>query len=172
METRRYAADGEFRMQRQRGFSLIELLIVVAIILIVSAIAVPNIFRAKINANESSAVSSLRTIITAEITYTTTYPEVGFSTNLTTLGGASCAAPSSSTACILDNTLAQATTPANSKSGYYFTYAPDSALGYTLNGDPAYWNRSGTKHYYTDGSGVIHFNAANQTAAVTDPTIQ
>jgi prepilin-type N-terminal cleavage/methylation domain-containing protein len=167
------AADGEFRMYRQRGFSLIELLIVVAIILIVSAIAVPNIFRAKINANESSAVSSLRTIVTAEITYSSTYPTVGFSTNLATLGGTNCtASPSSATACILDNTLAQATTPSNSRSGYYFTYTPDSALGYTLYGDPAYWNRSGTKHYYTDGGGVIHYNAANQTSSVTDPTIQ
>jgi type IV pilus assembly protein PilA len=159
-------------MRRQRGFSLIELLIVVAIILIVSAIAVPNIFRAKINANESSAVSSIRTIVTAEITYSSTYPTSGFSTNLATLGGNSCTSPTSASACILDNTLAQATTAANSRSGYYFTYAQDSALGYTLYADPAYWNRSGTKHYYTDGGGVIHFNAANQTASVSDPAIQ
>jgi len=104
-------------MRRARGFSLIELLIVVAIILIIAAIGVPSFLNSRMAANESSAVSSLRTLNTAQISYNTTYATVGYAGTLTSLAG-SCTGstvPTSSSACLIDSDLASGT-----KSGYSF----------------------------------------------------
>lgn len=105
--------DSRAGMGRARGFSLIELLIVVAIILIIAAIAVPSYLHARIEANESSAVGSLRTINTAQITYNSSYPTVGYAGTLSALGGTSCTPPNSSSACLIDTLLA-----GGLKSGY------------------------------------------------------
>jgi type IV pilus assembly protein PilA len=152
----------------QKGFSLIELLIVVAIILIIAAIAIPNLLRARISANEASSVSSLRTMNTACITYNSTYGQ--YPLVIADLGPvAAPAIPTSTQADLLDQVLAPAS-GVPQKSGYNFTYASTGSV-YTINGDPITVNQTGVRHFFTDASGVIRFNAA-ATAAVTDSPLQ
>jgi type IV pilus assembly protein PilA len=154
----------------QKGFSLIELLIVVAIILIIAAIAIPNLLRARISANEASGVSSLRTINTACITYNSTYGQ--YPPVIADLGPvAAPAIPTSTQADLLDQVLAPAS-GVPQKSGYNFTYAVGAGNAtYTVKADPVTVNQTGVRHFFTDGSGVIRFNAA-ATAAVTDSPLQ
>jgi prepilin-type N-terminal cleavage/methylation domain-containing protein len=144
--------------RNQKGFSLIELLIVVAIILIIAAIAIPNLMRSRIAANEASAVSSLRTITTAEHAYAQAYADIGYSCSLTELGPPASGQPVSSTgADILDPAVAS-----GKKSGYSFGLSNCGAntpkSQYQSAAVPLTVGGSGQRSFCSDGSGIIQYS--------------
>ncbi|HTC65343.1 MAG TPA: prepilin-type N-terminal cleavage/methylation domain-containing protein [Candidatus Saccharimonadales bacterium] len=155
---------------KQKGFSLIELLIVVAIILIIAAIAIPNLLRSKMAANEASAVASLRTYNTAIVSYSTTYG-TDPSTDLSTLGPAT--TPSSTAADLVDNLLGSASP---SKSGYTFTYKAGTASSagvisqYSITAQPQS-SSTGQRYFFTDQSGVIRQTTDGTAASATSTPI-
>jgi type IV pilus assembly protein PilA len=158
--------DVNMRVQQQirsvtprSGFSLIELLIVVAIILIIAAIAIPNLLRARIAANESSAAASVRSIATAEVAYNAAYPTLGYAAALTNLGGpAAACSPSSTTACIIDSVLSNGT-----KSGYTFLAAGFAVAGgtndtFVASSAPASFNLTGVRNFCVITDAVLRSN--------------
>lgn len=140
-------------MARQTGFTLMELMIVIALILIVAAMAIPSIVDAKIHADEASAVASIRAINTAEITYQATYG--GFADSLANLGGAEPCSKSAATACLLDQSLAGGV-----KSGYVFAATGGNPSGgentsYVVGAAPEVFDRTGKRLFCSTEKSVI-----------------
>ncbi len=158
-------------MRSQSGFSLIELLIVVAIILVIAAIAIPNLMRSRIAANEASAVNSLRTLTTAENTYYTTYPTFGFACNLKSLGGGK-NPPDNTAAGIIDDSLSSGI-----KAGYTFTNGlctvqGNLTTGFQYSASPIAPGQSGVRYFCVDTTAILRFSSTGVAAcyATGQPT--
>jgi type IV pilus assembly protein PilA len=158
----------------QHGFSLIELLIVVAIILIIMAIAIPNLLQSRKAANQSSAVSVLRTATTASVSYWVTYSN-GYPPSLAALGGPGGGAATCNLAILMDETV---TTPPYQKSGYQFAYTGTQGnvatppagctpgfLGYLATATPTSLGITGNSSYCIDEAGILHQDTTGATAA-------
>ena len=169
MNSTKVKNEGKIEMRKQKGFSLIELLIVVAIILIIAAIAIPNLMRARMAANDSSAAASTRSIVTAEVGYYSAYPTVGYTASAQ-LGGAAPCTPGTATGCLIDNLLASASAGAG-KSGFFFSATPSAGAGSTVNnqfyatGYPI-TAQTGTKSYCAFDDGVVRQQPAGTITQV------
>lgn len=153
-------------MRRQNGFTLIELLIVVALILIIAAITIPSLTQAKINADEASAVASIRAINQTEVAYQATYG--GYAESLANLGGAEPCAKSATTACLLDQSLAGGV-----KSGYNFAAvgnhpANGMSTSYVVGAAPVVFDRTGRRLFCSTDKNVVRVDP-NAVGSTTPP---
>ncbi len=155
------------RRNRDRGFSLIELIIVVTIILIIAAFALPKIMKSQIPAHEASAIASIKAIHEAEMIYSSMHPDVGYTPDLALLGGTAQGGGEQT----IDNNLAS-----GRRSGYTFTYTPGEKVNgairsYNITAVPDQVGTTGQRRFYSDESGEVHYNGAGPADAAS-PVIQ
>jgi prepilin-type N-terminal cleavage/methylation domain-containing protein len=163
-------------MRRERGFSLIELLIVVAIIVIITAVAIPNLRTTRMQAQEASAQKSLNTLNTVCAMYQSSYHSYPHA--LSDLGPAVNGAPTKTAADLLNSVMAPPGGAAAVKDGYVFRYTPGAAdesgdiPTYTITADPTTQNQTGVKRFFTDNSNTVHYTTDGSQATVLSPTLQ
>lgn len=159
-------------IRKQSGFSLIELLIVIGIILVIAAIAIPNLLRARMAANESSAAASIRSISSAETAYFTAFPSIGFATQIQDMGKTAPCTPTPAHACLLDDNLANAVPGSPGHSGYQFL-ATGISSGGSINGTyvagctPIVASSTGTRDFCANADAVIRSKPSIGGAPVT-----
>ena len=146
------------KLRSKKGFTLVEIMIVVAIIGLLVAMAIPNLLRARLSANEGAAEGTMRTMVTAIENYRSDQNPPSYPANL--------AAMAAATPPYLDSVLGQ--DPAT-KQGYTYTYAFTNANAYTLNADPVTAGTTGNNHYFSDESGVIRVDGAAAATAASNP---
>ena len=149
--------------RNRKGFTLVEIMIVVAIIALLAAIAIPNLLRARHNANETGAIGAMRTLSTAMESFRAAQTPPTYPANLAAL---SAAVPP-----YVGGTLAAANAAGTARQGYFYTYALTNANAFTLQGTPATVGTTGTRRFFVDQSGVIRANALGPATAAS-PEIQ
>lgn len=155
--------------RKQAGFSLIELLIVVTIILVLAAMALPNFFRSKMSANEASAVASLRTVNTAQTTYAITYPTVGYADELTKLAEPTSGSVSANNAGLIDWVLGCAAQPCE-KSGYMLSIINAQGTpvtGYDIIATPKVQGQSGIRTFCSNQVPTVKYDPTGGTTCTT-----
>jgi len=140
------------KLRSRHGFTLVEIMIVVAIISLLAAIAIPNLLRARHNANEAAGIAALRTVSTACESFRSAQTPTSYPANLAAL---STAVPP-----YIDAGLAGATAAATARQGYFYTYALVNANQYTCTANPGVTGTTGTRIFFVDESGVIRLNNA------------
>jgi len=153
-----------FDLRRRRGFSLIELLIVIAIILIILTVALPKLSHARMYAQEMAAVAAIKAIHTGQVQYLSQYGR--YATSLTELGPPASGNPNASAADILGNDLTN-----GEKQGYKFTVTGTPG-GYIVNAVPDTYGSTGSRTFYSDQSMVIHENYGPEPATPQSPEMK
>jgi len=151
------------RNRQRRGFSLIELLIVITIITILATMAVPKLMKFRMSGNETAAISAIGTLHTAEASYNSTYGR--FAQNLTELGPPASGNDSAASSGLISADLAK-----GEKQGYKFTLTGNGA-GYTISAVPITYNSTGSRTFYSDQGMDIHENHGQEPATASSPLI-